>query len=76
MAIASASAQRRLKDDTVVFGEIGLGGEVRSVTAPARRVSEANKLGFIHSIGPLSAKKSGVSTPVRDLRQALIDYLN
>ena len=74
MAIASATAERRLGDDTVVFGEIGLGGEVRSVLFSERRVSEANKLGFNQTIGPLSQKKI-VSVAVGDLRQALIDYL-
>ena len=33
MAIASAAAGRRLADDVVVFGEVGLGGEIRSVTS-------------------------------------------
>lgn len=74
MAIASAAAERRLDDKTVVFGEVGLGGEVRSVTAAPRRVAEAKKLGFSHSIGPAGSKKE-VSTPVTTLRQALIDYL-
>ncbi|MGB3945897.1 MAG: DNA repair protein RadA [Candidatus Saccharimonadales bacterium] len=75
MAIASAAAQRRLSDDIVVFGEVGLGGEIRSVAQPERRVAEAQKLGFDHSIGPAGSKKSTVSTAVSTLRQALIDYL-
>lgn len=75
MAIASAAAQRRLDDETVVFGEVGLGGEIRSVAQPDRRVAEATKLGFVHSIGPAGAKKSTVTTAVSTLRQALIDYL-
>ena len=44
MAIASAAAERRLGDKTVVFGEIGLGGEVRSVPQIERRVAEAKNL--------------------------------
>ncbi|MES2875895.1 MAG: DNA repair protein RadA [Patescibacteria group bacterium] len=75
MAIASAAAQRRLDDETVVFGEVGLGGEIRSVAQPERRVAEATKLGFVHSIGPANAKKKTVTTAVSTLRQALIDYL-
>ncbi len=74
MAIASAVAERRLGEDTVVFGEVGLGGEIRSVAQPERRVAEAKKLGFKHSIGPAGSKKS-VTTVVGTLRQALIDYL-
>lgn len=75
MAIASASAQRKLDEHTVVFGEVGLGGEIRSVIAAARRVSEAKKLGFKNIIGPSSTKESGITIPVNNLRQALIDYL-
>jgi DNA repair protein RadA/Sms len=76
MAIASAAAERRLDDTTVVFGEIGLGGEVRSVAQVERRVAEANKLGFSRSIGPKPIRQSThVTTPVTTLRQALIEYL-
>lgn len=75
MAIASAAAERRLDEKAVVFGEIGLGGEVRSVAQPERRVGEAKKLGFTHSIGPKGTKAKTVTTPVTTLRQALIDYL-
>jgi len=75
MAIASAAAQRRLDDDIVVFGEVGLGGEIRSVPQPDRRVAEAKKLGFSRSIGPAGGKKSSVTVAVGTIRQALIDYL-
>lgn len=76
MAIGSAAAERRLDDKTVVFGEIGLGGEVRSVAQIERRVAEAKKLGFTQSIGPRTVRQSAlVTTPVTNLRQALIDYL-
>lgn len=75
MAIASAAAARRLDDRTVVFGEVGLGGEVRSASAAKRRIDEAKKLGFRHAIAPAGIKKSEFVTGVKDLRQALIDYL-
>lgn len=75
MAIASAAAERKLDENAVVFGEVGLGGEIRSVVSIERRVNEAKKLGFTTAIGPKSARASGVTTPVSDLRQALIDYL-
>jgi len=75
MAIASAAAGRRLDDETVVFGEIGLGGEVRSATSANHRVSEAKKLGFTKAIAPSVGKKDMFISGVKDLRQALIDYL-
>ncbi len=75
MAIASASAGRRLDDGLVVFGEVGLGGEVRSVMNADRRVAEAEKLGFTQAIAPKFGAKNPFIKGVGDLRQALIDYL-
>lgn len=75
MAIASAAAGRRLDDGIVVFGEVGLGGEVRSARAAQKRLDEAKKLGFTKAIAPAPPKKDSFVTGVKDLRQALIDYL-
>lgn len=75
MAIASAAAGRRLDDQLVVFGEVGLGGEVRSAPLSERRIAEAKKLGFTQAIAPIPRKKDSFITGVRDLRHALIDYL-
>lgn len=75
MAIASAAAGRRLDDEVVVFGEVGLGGEVRSAQHLERRISEAKKLGFTQAIAPKYGKKNSFIKGVGDLRQALIDYL-
>ncbi len=75
MAIASAAAGRRLDDGVVVYGEVGLGGEIRSALSAQRRVDEAKKLGFTKAIAPSMGKKSSFVTAVKDLRQALIDYL-
>ena len=75
MAIASAAAGRKLDDDMVVFGEVGLGGEIRSVTAPDRRIAEARKLGFTGAIAPATIKDKFV-LQVRDLRSALVKYMN
>lgn len=75
MAIASAAAARRLGDGMVVFGEVGLGGEIRSVPAIDKRVAEAKKLGFTKAIAPVSQSKNSFISGVKDLRQALIDYM-
>lgn len=75
MAIASAAAGRKLNDKIVVFGEVGLGGEIRSVIAPERRIAEAKKLGFDHAIAPATIKDKFV-LPVKDLRSALVKYMN
>ena len=75
MAIASAAAGRKLDDKLVVFGEIGLGGEIRSVIAADRRIAEAKKLGFKNAIGPAAIKDKFV-LPVKDLRSSLVKYMN
>lgn len=74
LAIASASAGRKLAEDYVVFGEVGLGGEIRSAFRPDQRIAEAKKLGFAHAIAPATIKDKFV-TPVKDLRQTLINYV-
>ncbi len=46
MAIASSYKNSPLSEDVIVFGEVGLSGEVRAVSMPEQRVAEAKKLGF------------------------------
>lgn len=75
LAIASAVAGRKLAEDYVVFGEVGLGGEIRSVFRPDQRIAEAKKLGFKHAIAPATIKDPFV-IPVSDLRETLIKYVN
>lgn len=75
MAIASASAGKKISDDAVVFGEVGLGGEVRSANGWHHRVKEAKKLGFTFAIAPSAHAKDSFIQGVTDLRQALIKYL-
>ena len=75
MAIASAAASRKIGDEIVVFGEVGLGGEIRTVASSDRRIAEAKKLGFKQAIAPKSVKKNKFIKGAGDLRQALIDYL-
>ena len=75
LAIASAAAGRKLGEDYVVFGEVGLGGEIRSAFHPDQRISEAKKLGFKHAIAPATIHDKFV-IPVKDLRTTLIKYVN
>ena len=75
MAIASAAAERKLRDGAVVFGEVGLGGEIRSATMAEKRIAEAKKLGFKYAIGPQSAARNKFVIPATDLRDALNQHL-
>lgn len=79
LALVSSYYDREIDEKTIIFGEVGLAGEVRAVTAADQRVSEALKLGFHTCILPrvnLSRLKSpegmrliGVGT-IRDAIEA------
>ena len=76
LAIGSAAKGLKLKDNVVVFGEVGLGGEVRHVPFADQRMAEARKLGFSGAIGP-NTKNSTVKglESVSDVKSALNKYL-
>ncbi|MCU1430628.1 MAG: repair protein RadA [Actinomycetia bacterium] len=54
LAIAAAANNRAVPGDTVVLGEVGLGGEVRQVAHAPRRLAEAARLGFTRAVVPQS----------------------
>ena len=58
LAIYSSEKDIPVDADTIIFGEIGLSGEVRSVSMAEQRVSEAKKLGFKKAIIPASNMNS------------------
>lgn len=78
MAIASASKGMQLKDDAVVFGEVGLSGEIRRVPFAEKRITEAKKLGFTGAITPVGSvlKKQDFVQEVRDIKSALNQFLS
>ena len=77
VALASSLTNKALASRTLVFGEVGLAGELRGVAQPEVRLAEAAKLGFRQAIVPAaSLKKIEVSADieavgVRSLEQAL-----
>lgn len=52
MAIISSFKNRPVDESTVVFGEVGLSGEVRAVSLAEQRLQEAVKLGFTTCVMP------------------------
>ena len=60
MALVSSFKNKVISDQTVIFGEVGLSGEVRAVNMAQQRVLEAQKLGFTKCILP-SANLDGLS---------------
>jgi DNA repair protein RadA/Sms len=79
LAIGSAAKGLQLKQNAVVFGEVGLSGEVRHVPFMEKRVQEAKKLGFDTAIGPkqrgVRGKEDSFLHVVPDVRTALNEFL-
>lgn len=81
LAILSSLQNIAVPDDLIVFGEVGLSGEVRSVSMAEMRVREAAKLGFHTCILPASSaegikNREGMKLiPIRGIAQ-LQDYLS
>lgn len=77
MAIGSAAKGLQLKSNAVVFGEVGLSGEVRHVPYIEKRLAEAKKMGFDCAIGPnqKSEERSKLLKSVPDIRTALNQFL-
>lgn len=78
MAIASAARGLQLQSNAVVFGEVGLSGEVRHVPFIEKRIHEAKKMGFEAAIGPKQKGREKLALPlhsISDVRSALNQFL-
>ncbi|MBR5338430.1 MAG: DNA repair protein RadA [Lachnospiraceae bacterium] len=77
MAIVSSFREVPVGDDIVVFGEVGLSGEVRAVNFGEQRIAEAAKLGFKKAVVPAVTyeklgKVKGIEIiPVANLSEAI-----
>lgn len=58
MSLLSSLKDTPIREDTVVFGEIGLAGELRSVSHGELRIAEAARLGFTRCVMPYHGLKS------------------
>jgi len=70
LSVASALKDTQVPADLAAFGEVGLSGEVRSVSQAARRVSEATRLGYRLIVGPAYGAAKG-TTGVSDVSSAV-----
>ena len=75
LALVSSLKDVPVNSDTIAFGEIGLAGEIRSVSHAQQRVSEAIRLGFKRIIIPAHNSKDITAEgaeiiPVKNIRQA------
>lgn len=76
MSLAGSLRDISLSPEVVVFGEVGLGGEVRRVQETESRLVEARRHGFVHAVIPDGGKKNPVIPglvvhPVREVGHAL-----
>ncbi len=77
MAVVSSFKNRAIDDKMIVFGEIGLSGEVRGVSMAGQRVAEAVKLGFTTcvlpavNVGQIKAKEGLTVVGVKTVRDAI-----
>ncbi len=62
-AVASSLRNRPIPQGTAVFGEVGLGGEVRGVSQATLRIREAEQMGFTRIVLPASNIDSASSAP-------------
>lgn len=73
LAIVSSYKNQLLPTKTVVFGEVGLSGEVRAVTRGQERLKEAVKLGFTSAIIPAA---NAPRSPIKGLKVMSVKYLS
>ena len=75
ISIVSSMTNHAVSNKTAMFGEVGLGGEIRPVSRGQERIKEAAKLGFTRIIVPKKNKVAellGVEiVPVENLREAV-----
>lgn len=76
-ALVSSMAGKPMPPETVVFGEIGLSGEIRAVSQLEARLKEAAKLGFTRALIPTVRKRKGKgrSLPKMDMKIREISHL-
>lgn len=77
LALYSGIIDKPIATDTIAFGEIGLGGEIRGISQISQRISEAQRLGFKKCIIPkqtfssINAENFDIEiVPVSNLKQA------
>ncbi len=71
LAVVSSLKERPLPHDLIVFGEVGLSGEIRPVQYGQERLKEAAKLGFKRAIVP----KANQSKQVLDIEVLPVSHL-
>ncbi len=74
-ALISSMNNEPMASDTVVFGEVGLAGEIRAVAQAEQRLKEAAKLGFKHGIAPTGKGRKALPDKIESLSVLKMDSL-
>ncbi len=68
-ALISSLSDRPIPEETILFGEISLSGEIRPVSQAEARLKESAKLGFLQAYMPANIKQKGKSLKLIELDQ-------
>ena len=74
LAIISAHLGTKIKKNLVIFGEVGLSGEIRHVAYVDKRLKEAKKLGFDGCLGPKTKENLSGYNQARNLAEIILNY--
>ncbi len=76
-ALISSLSDRPIPEETILFGEISLSGEIRPVSQAGARLKESAKLGFIQAYLPANIKHKGKDMKFNELDQIskLVDLI-
>lgn len=77
LAVISSLKDRTVPRDVVVFGEVGLGGEVRKVPEAEKRLKEAERMEFKLAIVPYGCNRKDVNIKVKEVKDVkeAVDFL-
>jgi DNA repair protein RadA/Sms len=70
LAIISSLKDKIIKSDTLIIGEVGLGGEIRPVSQMEKRIEEAQKMNFKNIITPVFKTEKKDLVMVKNLEEA------
>ncbi|MEX0614295.1 MAG: magnesium chelatase domain-containing protein, partial [Methylophaga sp.] len=72
-AVISSLRNKALPHDWVMFGEVGLTGEIRPVQAGEERIRDAAKHGFSHALVPAA---NAPRKPIKDMKVIPVQHLS
>ena len=72
-AVLSSLRNKSIPRDLILFGEVGLTGEIRPVQAGEERIRDAQKHGFTHAIVPAA---NAPRKPIKGIKVVAVKHLS